>query len=653
MDISANTATGRDIDQNLTAREFLNAAYPNADQQVALINGARVNATLLGISLGESDDDVLNLPAAVVFPDLMLGPIARPTSLDLDTSHSLDHHAEILPNIPDEEPISPSDPRYMFLQNNFPEVEPEHYSRHIELLASLAGIEAENFDLLQLPMNAFVPTPAPQPDYQPLSLEEAQERFSDISPEAYADQNNAFIRNLIENSPKRWDFVNRLRNNITSITPSLSLRREWFTILDVIVKKSDPDLEGKETQDLARAYLFKIYSILKNSDVSQERKLELLKYVASYKNSPAHLWLEAMQQELALQKEIDPKTMAFHTEEGACAAGVSGISSRRILLPTLKSKPSTKEFNDYIKLLKNLLSRPVCTEMDNIHLAPTNDEYLESLTRNSPKTWKPIREPLEKRIKELTPNSSIHNAWSRILLVLSTARDRLMSSQEAQALSQSTMYQLLQLLNNPKIPQDKKLSILSNIASYSNRCAPTWVRTTGQELQAIFNANDVSTNIVFSWVQIFKEHLLAQICRDEREWHIMTAFKHQYGAELGLDNTGVFLDTYTRTLASDRYRTKHENYLQEFLNAYETSGEGLVNSALSQALGGSQDQILALRDIILADLTAIGIPEEYRADIMTEVFFPEDNNYNPSREAILYLLLKEGVITAQDRSSTP
>ncbi|EPP30397.1 hypothetical protein CP8484711_1897, partial [Chlamydia psittaci 84-8471/1] len=56
----------------------------------------------------------------------------------------------------------------------------------------------------------------------------------------------------------------------------------------------------------------------------------------------------------------------------------------------------------------------------------------------------------------------------------------------------------------------------------------------------------------------------------------------------------------------------------------------------------------ALTNTVLADIEAAGIPEAHRSQIMEEVFFPEENDYKPSREAICYLLLKEGVITAQN-----
>ncbi|MEF9519764.1 DUF1539 domain-containing protein [Chlamydia crocodili] len=647
----AAVSVGQEVDQTLTAREFLNRVYPNTDHSV-LIHGARVNVRLQGITVGESDEDVLNLPALIAFPDLVAGQPIRPTSLNLsDEPRSLaSPQVEPAPPPPTaEELMSPNDPRYIFLQNNFPELAPEYYNQHINLLASLAGVEAENFDLLQLPLEVFVATPAPAPDYEPISIEEAQERFGDLSAEEYARRNNEFIRNLIENSPRRWTFLNRLRNNITETTPSLTLRREWFSMLDVISNKTNPEIADQQIQDLARGCLFKINSILRNTNVSRERKEELLKYVASYHNDSPATWIEAMQQELALQNILSPETLAI-TEDSASAGAAASSTLASPILPPFNPQATAQEVQGYAQLLRNTLSRPVFANMNNIHLAPANDEYLESLMRDAPNNWRPIRNPLENRIAQITSDRTIRDHWAEILRHLSDGRSGSVSSGEAQALARATMFQLLKLLNNRAIPNDKKLSIINNVASYSDRCPPTWVRVAGQELQAVFNSNDASTNTVFTWVQVFKENLLLDIFRGEREWHMMTAFKHNHGAELGLDNAGIILDPYTMMLTSRRYANQHQNFLDTFLNTYSDSGNAIVNSALEQALGGSEDQIQSLREIVLADLETAGIPEEHRADIMMEVFFPEENDYKPSREAIIYLLLKEGIVSTQNNN---
>ncbi|CAG9045998.1 hypothetical protein NVRI1_00336 [Chlamydia abortus] len=262
-----------------------------------------------------------------------------------------------------------------------------------------------------------------------------------------------------------------------------------------------------------------------------------------------------------------------------------------------------------------------------------------------------IRQQVQNRATQtarLAQNQRIRNNWNRILVALSGGREGSVASNEAQALSRSTMYQMLQLINNPNIPHDKKFSVISNVASYSDRCPPTWIRVAGQELQAIFNTNDETANVVLVWVQIFKEEILSEIFRNQPEWHMMTAFKTVRGSELGLDNVGIVLDPYTIRLTEHHYTNQHNQYFAQFLNVYRNSGDDLINSALEQALGGSEDQIQALTNTILADLTAAGIPEAHRAQIMEEIFFPEENDYKPSREAICYLLLKEGVIMTQN-----
>ncbi|EPP29563.1 hypothetical protein CP8484711_1896, partial [Chlamydia psittaci 84-8471/1] len=101
-------------------------------------------------------------------------------------------------------------------------------------------------------------------------------------------------------------------------------------------------------------------------------------------------------------------------------------------------------------------------------------------------------------------NQEMRDSWRGILLSLSNRREGSVSSDEAQALSRSTMYQMLKLISSPNVPHDKKLSVISNVASYYDRCPPTWVRVAGQELQAIFNTKDETTNIVLVWVQMFK-----------------------------------------------------------------------------------------------------------------------------------------------------
>ncbi|AUS60255.1 membrane protein [Chlamydia abortus] len=658
-----------EVNQQLSSRELLNSLYPNMDH-TRFMNSARVNLRLQGIPGPLSDDDVLNLPAIIAFPDLVAGQPARPTSLTLtDTPASLASvQEEPTAPPPSEELISPSDPRYTFLQNHFPELEPEYYSRHISLLASLSGVDEGSFNLLELPLEAFIYT-QPILDYEPIPSEHLQERLGEVSPEEDVRRNNEFIDNLLENTPYRWTFLNRLRSNITNSTQSADLRRQWFSIIDMIVNKSSPELEIEDISNTARAYLFRIHNILKNPEIPTERKSEMLKYIAShYDPNSVAMCLAAMQQEIALQNEITPELASVEAEMGA--NGVSSSISQ--ILPPLASQATPQEVDGYIQLLKSLLSGPMLTNEDNIHLAPANDIYLESLMRDVPNSWGPIHRPLQNRIRRLleaednrilqqvqnratqtarlAQNQRIRDNWNSILLALSDGREGSVASDEAQALSRSTMYQVLQLIDNPNIPHDKKFSVISNVASYSDRCPPTWVRVAGQELQAIFNTNDETANIVLVWAQIFKEGLLSEIFRNQREWHMMTAFKIIRGSELGLDNVGIILDPYTTALTGRHYTNQHNQYFAQFLNVYRNSGNNLINSALEQSLGGSEDQIQALTNTILADLTAAGIPEAHRAQIMEEIFFPEENDYKPSREAICYLLLKEGVIMTQDHN---
>lgn len=393
----------------------------------------------------------------------------------------------------------------------------------------------------------------------------------------------------------------------------------------------------------------------------------MLKYIAShYDPDSVAMCLEAMQQEIVLQNEITPQLNLVDAEVGA--SGV--ISPTNQILPPLSPEATPQEVDGYVQLLRNILSTPMFVNEDNIHLAPANDLYLESLMREVPNTWGPIHQPLEDQIRQvleveddrilrhennptarasqLRKNQERRDSWHSILLSLSNRREGSVSSDEAQALSRSTMYQMLKLISNPNIPHDKKLSIISNVASYSDRCPPTWVRVAGQELQAIFNTKDETTNIVLVWSQMFKEGILSEIFRNQREWHMMTAFKMMRGSELGLDNVGIILDPYTTMLTGRQYINQHNQYFAQFLDIYRNSGENLINSALEQSLAGSDDQIQALTNTVLADLEAAGIPEAHRAQIMEEVFFSEENDYKPSREAICYLLLKEGVITSQN-----
>ncbi|BEU44468.1 DUF1539 domain-containing protein [Chlamydia psittaci] len=657
-----------EVDQQLSGRELLNRLYPNTDHS-RFINSARVNLRLQGIPGPHSDEDILNLPAVTAFPDLVAGQPARPSSLtltDIPASLASSPQAEPVAPPPSEELISPSDPRYTFLQNHFPEVEPQYYSRHISLLASLSGVDEGSFNLLELPLEAFIYTEPPL-DYEPISSEDLQERLRELSPEEYVRRSNEFLQNLLENTPNRWTFLNRLRSSITTCTQSADLRRQWFSIIDMIVNKTSPELEIEDVSNTARAYLFRIHYILKNDMVAAERKVDMLKYIASYYDPDSvAMCLEAMQQEIVLQNEISPQFTLVEAEGGA--SGVSSPTNQ--ILPPLSPQATPQEVDGYVQLLRNTLSTPMFVNEDNIHLAPANDLYLESLTREVPNNWGPIHQPLEDQIRQvleveddnilqhetnpttrarrLRQNQERRDNWHRILLALSHRRGESISSDEAQALSRSTMYQMLKLISSPNVPHDKKLSVISNVASYYDRCPPTWVRVAGQELQAIFNTKDETTNIVLVWVQMFKEGILSEIFINQREWHMMTAFKMLRGSELGLDNVGIILDSYTTMLTARQYTNQHNQYFAQFLDVYRNGGEDLINSALEQALGGSDDQIQALTNTVLADLEAAGIPEAHRSQIMEEVFFPEENDYKPSREAICYLLLKEGVITAQN-----
>ncbi|SYX09266.1 Domain of Unknown Function (DUF1539) [Chlamydia poikilotherma] len=643
----------QEVDQTLTARDFLNRAYPNANHSV-LIHGARVNVRLQGIAVGENDEDILNLPALIAFPDLVAGQPIRPTSLNLfDEPRALSpQQEEPAPPPPTaEELMSPNDPRYIFLQNNFPNLEHEYYNQHINLLASLAGIDAQNLDLLQLPLEVFVATPARAPDYEPISMEDAALRLQnsmtssqDLTPEEVAERNNKFTNYLIENSPRRWTFLNRLKNNIISTTISLDLRRDWFIMLDTIANKTLPELATEEFQQRAQGYLFKINTLLKNNDLSPERKKEMLKYIISHKSSSPEIWLEAMHQELLLQESLQPGTVITTQEANEDTDEAEGTLINRVM-PPCNTQASAEEIAGYTQLLRHQFSRPVFINQDSIHLAPTNDEYLQTLTSNSPNNWGPIKVPLGNKIKELTQNYSIRRAWTKILSELPNGAGGMVSSEDAQTLARGTMFQILKLLNNEAIPTDRKLSIITVIASFSDRCGPTWVRVAGQELQNIFNSNNLSTNVILSWVQICKEHLLSEVFNNEAQWHMMTAFKEVHGSELGLDNTGIILDGYTMSLARDFRSGYHAQYLNRFRNRYIQMGEQVVESALTQALTGSDDQVNTLQGIVLADLEAAGVPESERANIMMDVFFTEENEYKPTREVICYLLLKAGVIT--------
>ncbi|WP_375793959.1 DUF1539 domain-containing protein [Chlamydia sp. 12-01] len=635
--------------QHFTVREFLNSVYPNRDHTI-FIRNARLNAELQNITVGASDDDVLSLPASIAFPNLTSGSPVRPSSLDLPSdprSLSIQPESALPPAPPStaEEPLSPDNPRYVFLQNHFPEIQPQDYTRHINLLASLAGVEPEQFDLLQLPLSTFTQESPPKSgplDYEPVSIEQAQERFKELSPTEYAEKQSAFVQYLIANAPKHWNFLGRLRLNISRVTSSSDLFQEWSQMLDVLFNQSHEDLAAKETHDLARACLFKINSLLKHPEVSIDRKLDILKYIASYQERSPLVWLDAMQQELTLQREMDPSMFPSDTPL-PCFLTIAKIFPP--FNPQEKQDPeeNQKEVEGYAQLLKENLSHSIVTSLDNVHLAPTKNAYLEALSKDIPRNWDTIQQPLMNRIRRLTSDRNLCDTWDWMLNILSSTRRRALESEDGQALARATMRQLLRALNKSDLSNEKKISILSNIAFYSGRCVPTWIRASGQELQSIFNSTDTSTNIVFAWLQMFKEQLLAYVFQNESEWHLMTAFKNHHGDELGLDNGGIVDDQYTRALSIWAMRTIHMNHLKKFLEAYETCGEDMVDSILNQALTGSQDQITAIRDSILADLTTHNIPERYHSDIM-EIFFPEDNDYQPSREAICYLLLRVGVI---------
>lgn len=165
-------------------------------------------------------------------------------------------------------------------------------------------MDEASFNLLELPLEAFIYT-EPALDYEPISSEDLQERLREIPPEEYVRRNNEFLQSLLENTPNRWTFLNRLRSSITSSTQSADLRRQWFSIIDMIVNKTSPELEIEDVSNTARAYLFRIHYILKNNMVPIERKVDMLKYIAShYDPDSVAMCLEAMQQEIVLQNEI-------------------------------------------------------------------------------------------------------------------------------------------------------------------------------------------------------------------------------------------------------------------------------------------------------------------------------------------------------------
>ncbi|WP_348663103.1 DUF1539 domain-containing protein [Chlamydia vaughanii] len=492
--------------------------------------------------------------------------------------------------------------------------------------------------------------------------------FPEASPQekrqAYIRVQDEFTQELLRKSPKTWGFLDGLNSAIGSLSTQAELRNNMANIIQTFANPTREDDINDEMRDLAQACLFELFNVLNNAALLEGDKIQILEQIPQHQRSiNPTLILEILLQELLAVRFLETSGgIVIRTEEERRAAEIELV---RRFIPPLNANATPAEATTYTQQLRDHLSRPMCLQMNALHLAPQTSPFLDAVTAGSPE-WPTFQTELLDTMETLLTGQrdatqdlraerrDANNLRSLRYMVsgLSSPTTSITAGSVVNAVqTRTTMYLFYRFLINPQIDNDRKLSALRHLASYSGRCPPTWVHVASEELQAVMNQTGETSNIILTWVQAFKNGLVESIFVNEHQWHIKTAFKRVRGAEFGL-NTGM-IDNYGRELTGRNYDDQHATSSTNLTRLYGESTQELIGAVFDSACEGSSDQHTALRDTVLRDLELANIPEGNRADIMEDIFFDAENDYRPTRLCIIYLLLKEGILTLSTTVVTP
>lgn len=499
---------------------------------------------------------------------------------------------------------------------------------HIPLLASdeeqLEAVSSEEEE---------DPTPT-QPPTTSASQQEAAQALGDIDSTIWQQQ---FADHLLSSAPENWGFLTTLYQQVGLLLGEQQAQQLEMFIERIAGPEASPSLLDSVTQQTARAYLGGLLSLLTKASLPSYLKVEMLnnicKHLPNCDQIPELLLPIIYDEMLSLSFLEREYAVSSPEEEQAC----SGLMIHS-LLPPLSPSATPMEVQGYIALLQQKFSQPLVTRLDNLPVTPTTNALLQALARPHP-PWDEFKPRLITLIQNLCGHTN-RTTWSMIHILnrLSSRADSLIQSEEAEASARASMHLLYELMLRNEISNEAKRLILNNIASYSDRCAPTWITETNSQLELHMNANTRGRELILTWVQQFKHNLVHELHQTEPQWHMEAAFKLVYQSQLGLEPG--FIDSYTQRLSE--YRNQLAAAYQRFVTQYSECANTMVSYILDQALQASLEQQNTLMQVVLSDLERM-LSTHHITDVM-EAFFPEDNDYKPCRLAIIYLLIREGIL---------
>ncbi|VVT43032.1 hypothetical protein BOKEGFJH_00561 [Chlamydia avium] len=622
-------------------REYLSMYFSHLPiNRIDVIAIART--TLEGIDFPEDTESILNLPAHLFFesPPNMEQALTLPLlSVEEEESETEDVSREEVPPSPLPESVM-KDARIQFLQRRLPELPLEKYPEYFPFVRELL----EDKSLHDLPLDAFIsPTPPVPAETAPTSptLEEsgATSILKSIENEHPSIWQQAFTDRLLLEAPSNWEFVGKLNQYI-----SLLIRDSRADDLkDAIQRIADPEeespLQDPSVQQTARAYFSYLLTLFTQTSLPISLKIEMLNSIcqqSAHWSSAPELLLPIIYDELLAISFLQREHAIASLEEEQAGSGSAII---RRLLPPIAPDITAREIPGYIALLQQKFSQPITTRPDSLPLAPSTNALLQALAQPHPE-WARFKYGFIQLVEDICGrNNPTTQSMVFIINHLAAEREPLINyTAEAAASARATMHLLYQLLSRTNLSRNEKKLILKNITSYRDRCAPTWVTESNNQLELYLNSSTLGKDLLLTWVQAFKHLVIHDIYRNAPQWHIESAFKLIYQEPLGVD--AGFVDSYTWQLAENREELAQQ--YDRFVAYYATCARHMVEFILEQAKHASQEQQNTLMEIILSDLEAVA-PQEHVSELM-QVFFPEELDYKPCKIAIIYLLVREGIL---------
>lgn len=637
--------------RELTLREYISLYYPDDLSLDRIDVEAIARGILEGTDIPADLSAILNLPASLFYSgdpnNLELPLLPLPGLQEAET----EEEESFLPNDEIEE-LDVSDPRYQFLQHYLPGLSREDYIKFLPI----AGEIMHNLDIPY--SESLAPTeigPEAQPISYPASPQQEEgataaetvegattellEGIDNENPEEWSKQ---FSDLIIRQAPSDWSFLSKLQAYIRLLTS----RNQYEPLIKATIKLSDPPmgspLKDINIQTTSRAYLGFLTSLLSQRSLPVSLKTEIINNICQQSSK----WV--ITSELLLPLLYDEMFALFVLQKEHAIAALSEDAQAyseevQRLFPPVSSNITEAEVAEYLALLQKKFSQPLVTRPDSLPLSPSTNVLLQALTVQYP-PWSEFKHEFIQTVRNIcgTSNRAIEEKMLYIINRLASEMDQLVAhTNEAAASSRASMYLLYQLLLRTDISLEKKRHVLRSITCYADRCAPTWITETNNQLASYMNESTQGRDLLISWVQDFKNSIIYDLYENQPEWHAEVAFKLKYQEPLGLDPG--FIDRYTDELTT--HLETLEYYYGLFMQRYSESAADMVDFIYNQSHQSSAERVNTLMDIVLDDIAQV-VPSSVISDIM-ECFFPENENYMPSKMAIIYLLLREGILDFQ------